>query len=124
MCSPDLCRSRNERFSSRHNTRKGPSMSDYSRSPLELLMANQQKGYIGLHIEQGVPLLDRDLNLLHDLISATVRSVITRYIGNGIPAGADGFAIQALPAPQNSQDFRIAAAAGGAGSCLVGGIEV
>ena len=83
-------------------------MSDYSRSPLDLLVANQQKGYVGLHIEQGVPLLDRDLNLLHDLITATVRAVITRYIGNGIPAGADGFAIQALPAPpQNSQDFRI-----------------
>jgi hypothetical protein len=99
-------------------------MSDYSRSPLDLLVANQQKGYVGLHIEQGVPLLDRDLNLLHDLITATVRSVITRYIGNGIPAGADGFAIQALPAPGNSLDFRIKAAAAGSGTCLVGGIEV
>ena len=99
-------------------------MSDYSKSPLDLLIANQQKGYIGLHIEQGVPLLDRDLNLLHDLISATVRSVITRYIGNGIAAGADGFAVQALTAPQNVQDFRIAAGSPGGGTCLVGGIEV
>jgi hypothetical protein len=100
-------------------------MADYSMSPLDLLVANQQKGYVGLRIEQGVPLLDRDLNLLHDLISATVRSVVTRYIGNGIAAGADGFAIAALPAGQNSQNFRISAAAGGTpGSCLVGGIEV
>jgi hypothetical protein len=99
-------------------------MSDYSKPPLDLLLANQQKGYMGLHIQQGVPLLDRDLNLLHDLITATVRSVITRYIGNGIPAGADGFAIQALPAPQNNQNFAIKAAATGAGACLVGGIEV
>jgi hypothetical protein len=96
-------------------------MSDYSKSPLDLLVANQQKGYVGLHVEQGVPLLDRDLNLLHDLISATVRSVFTRYIGNGIPAGADGFAIQAVVAPQ---DFAIAAAAAGPGTFLVGGIEV
>lgn len=99
-------------------------MSDYSRSPLDVLAVNQQKGYIGLHIQQGVPLLDRDLNLLHDLITATVRSVITRYIGNGIPAGADGFAIQALPDTQNSQNFAIKAGAAGAGTCLVGGIEV
>jgi hypothetical protein len=99
-------------------------MADFSQSPLELLQANQQKGYVGIHIEQGVPVLDRDLNLLHDLVSATVRSVITRYIGNGVPAGADGFAVQALPAAQSSQDFRVAAADSGAGTCLVGGIEV
>ena len=99
-------------------------MSDYSKTPLDLLIANQQKGYVGLHIEQGVPLLDRDLNLLHDLITATVRSVITRYIGNGIPAGADGFAIQALPSPGNILDFRIKAGAAGPGTILVGGIEV
>jgi len=99
-------------------------MSDYSKSPLNFLLANQQKGYVGLHIEQGVPLLDRDLNLLHDLITATVRSVVTRHIGNGIATGADGFAIQAMPAGQQSQDFRIAAAAAGPGTCLVGGIEV
>jgi hypothetical protein len=98
-------------------------VSDYSRSPLDLLVVNQQKGYVGLHIEQGVPLLDRDLNLLHDLITATVRSVITRYIGNGTPNGADGFVIQALAVPA-PQDFRIAAGASPPGTCLVGGIEV
>lgn len=96
-------------------------MSDYSKSPLDVLLANRAKGYVGLHLEQAVPLLDRDLNLLQDLIYATVRSVFTRYIGSGIPEGADGFAIQALAAPQ---DFVIAAGAAGPGTCLVGGIEV
>src|SRR5262249_37072997 len=120
-CSPLSCLSRCARFSSRRKAGKGRRMSDYSVSPLDLLVANQQKGYVGLHIEQGVPLLDRDLNLLHDLIAATVRSVVTRYIGNGIAAGADGFAITALPAGQNSQNFRIAAAGANPGSCLVGG---
>ena len=99
-------------------------MADFSQSPLDLLLANQKKGYVGVHIEQGVPILDRDLNLLHDLIAATVRAVITRYIGNGAPAGADGFAVQALPSGHNSQDFQIAAADSGPGTCLVGGIEV
>jgi hypothetical protein len=98
-------------------------MSDYSKSPLDVLVANQQKGYVGLHLEQGVPILDRDLNLLHDLINATVRSVFTRYIGNGSASGADGFAIQALAVPA-PQDFVIAAAAAGPGTALVGGIEV
>jgi len=99
-------------------------VADFSQSPLDLLLANQQKGYVGIHIEQGVPVLDRDLNLLHDLVTATVRAVITRYIGNGAPAGADGFAVQALPAGQNSQDFRVAAGDSGPGTALVGGIEV
>jgi hypothetical protein len=99
-------------------------MADYSQSPQDLLLANQQKGYVGIHIEQGVPVLDRDLNLLHDLVSSTVRAVVTRYIGNGAPAGADGFAIQALPGGQNSQDFRVAAGDTGPGTALVGGVEV
>lgn len=99
-------------------------MSDYSVSPLDLLVASQQKGYVGLHIEQGVPLLDRDLNLLHDLIAATVRSVVTRYIGNGVAAGTDGFAITAAAAGLNQNNFRIAAAGANPGTCLVGGIEV
>ena len=99
-------------------------MSDYSTSPQDVLLANQQKGYVGLHIEQGVPLLDRDLNLLHDLISATIRSLIANYVGNGVAAGTDGFAIQPLVSPANTQNFLIAAASGKPGSILAGGIEV
>ena len=99
-------------------------MSDFSRSPLELLQASLQKGYVGLHIEQGVPILDRDLNLQHDLLAATARRLFTRYVGDGLAAAADGFAVTALPSGQNSQDFRIAAADDAPGSFLVGGIEV
>ena len=89
------CLLRNARFSSRrrHKARKDDAWLTIRVSPLDLLVASQGKGYVGLHIEQGVPLLDRDLNLLHDLVAASVRSVITRYIGNGIAAGTDGFAI-------------------------------
>jgi IPT/TIG domain len=99
-------------------------MSDFSRSPLELLQTSLQKGYVGLHVEQGVPILDRDLNLQHDLLAAIGRSLFTRYIGDGLAEAADGFAVTALPSGQNKQDFRIAAAGGGPGSFLVGGIEV
>jgi len=99
-------------------------MSDFSRAPLEVLQASLQKGYVGLHVEQGVPILDRDLNLQHDLLAATARSLFGRYVGDGLAAAADGFAVTALPSGQSSQDFRIAAADGGPGSFLVGGIEV
>lgn len=99
-------------------------MADYSVSPLDLLLSNRQKGYVGIHIEQGVPVLDRDLNLLHDLVAATVRDVVTRYIGNGSPAGEDGFVIQALPAADADQNFGISPGTTGFGRCLVGGIEV
>ena len=99
-------------------------MSDFSASPLDFLLANQQKGYTGLHLEQGVPVLDRDLNLLHDLVTAGIRALFTRYVGNGLAAGTDGFGIQELPAGHNTQDFQISAGPAGAGSILVGGLEV
>ena len=100
-------------------------MADYSVTPLDLLLASRQKDYVGLHIEQGVPVLDRDLNLLHDLISATVREVVARYIGNGSPAGGDGFGVLALTPPDDpAQNFTISGGSGGPGRCLVGGVEV
>jgi len=102
-------------------------VADFSLSPSEVLKSNRDNGYVGLHIEQGVPILDRDLNLLQDLINATVRDVVTRYIGNGSPAGQDGFGIGAppsSPADQVEQNFAILAGATGPGRCLVGGLEV
>ncbi len=96
-------------------------MGDFSKEPLTNLINNQDKGYIGVHVEQGVPVLDRDLNLLNDLVSATVRSVLTRYIGNGTARGEEGFLIQAIPA---NNDFEIQTGLLGSGMCLVGGIEV
>ncbi len=103
-------------------------MGNFSRPPLEVLLENlaEDKNYVGVHIEQGVPVLDRDLNLLGDIIAATLRSVIARYIGDGIPVGSSGFAIEeATPAVDN--EFRIVGggvASGDLGRCLVGGIEV
>lgn len=96
-------------------------MGNFSKQPLQTLLDNLSKGYVGLHVEQGVPVLDRDLNLLNDLISSMVRGIISRYIGNGTAAGAEGFAIQAIPA---DNDFRIASDNPGGGVCLVGGIEI
>ncbi|MEU6036003.1 IPT/TIG domain-containing protein [Actinomadura sp. NPDC047616] len=96
-------------------------MSDFSRPPQEELAANLRQGYVGMYFEQGVPILDRDLNLLQDLIATAVRSIVTRYIGDGVPAGRQGFKIQAIPA---DNDFRVLAGDQPPGTCLVGGIEV
>jgi hypothetical protein len=97
-------------------------MTDFSRSPDEVLADNVSKGYVGLRIEQGVPILDRDLNLIQDLASVVVRSIVSRYIGGGLPAGSEGFAVAPIPAASNN--FRILAGSALPGTCLVGGIEV
>jgi hypothetical protein len=97
-------------------------MSDFSRLPQDELAASIQKEYVGLYFGQGVPILDRDLNLLQDLISATLRAIIGRYIGDGVPLKSDAFAIQALANP--ASDFQILAGSSLPGRCLVQGIEV
>lgn len=103
-------------------------MGDFSRSPLEFLAESLRNGYVGVHVEQGVPILDRDLNLMHDLVSAVARAITTRYIGSGIAAEQDGFEIVQVPGDNNDvriNDFHIKAGPSGLpGTCLVDGIEV
>jgi hypothetical protein len=95
-------------------------MGNFSKTPSDVLQASQKKNYVGVYIEQGVPVLDRDMNLLQDLISTTVRSVISRFIGDGVASGSNGFAIQAIVDPLASfNNFRILG-----GSALVTGIDV
>lgn len=89
-------------------------MGNFSKPPSTVLAANQNKGYVGIYIEQGVPVLDRDLNLLHDFLAAAVRSLLAKYIGDGVIG--NGFLIQPLTTAANN--FRI-----GAGTALAGGIE-
>ncbi|HXQ45607.1 MAG TPA: IPT/TIG domain-containing protein [Caulobacteraceae bacterium] len=88
---------------------------NFSQAPGVALTAAQTKGYVGVHIEQGVPVLDRDLNLLGDLITATVQQVVQRHIGDGTAGKGD----LAITSNGNTNDFAIAA-----GSYLVGGAEV
>jgi hypothetical protein len=105
-------------------------MTDFSRDPDQVLHENfDQNGYVGLRIQQGVPILDRDLNLLSDLVAATVRSIVTRYVGSGValrpgsavPQRSDAFLVGAVDA---DNDFVIKAGATPPGRCLVNGIEV
>lgn len=93
-------------------------MSDFSRSPRQVLAESIAAGYVGLHVEQGVPVLDRDLNLLQDLLAARVSSLFAAFVGDGVPAGSDAFRIGPVSPPAN--DFVI----GGPGSLLVAGLQV
>src|SRR5262245_50901398 len=99
---------------------QGDAMGNFSKDPFDELRRNREQGYVGLHVEQGVPLLDRDLNLLADLVSSTVREILARHVGSGVAERDDAFAIEEVPA---ENDLLVAAPPGG-GACLVGGIQV
>jgi hypothetical protein len=59
---------------------------------------DEKKRYVGIRLQQGVPLLDRDWNELEDI--RRYEELITRreYIGNGSPD--DGFKISAVNFPK------------------------
>lgn len=73
-----------------------------------------KKRYVGVRLQQGVPLLDRDWNELEDIRRYEEAMLRRWYIGNGSPD--DGFKISAVKPAAN--DFKISA-----GRCLVDGFE-
>jgi len=90
-------------------------MHSFSKDPKQVFLDATTKGYGRVRFQQGKPLLDRELNLLGDL--AHPARIAEPYIGSGVPAGSDGFAINNLNVAGG--DFTI-----GAGRCLVNGNEV
>lgn len=73
---------------------------------------------IRIHLQQGVPVLDRDLELLGGLAAEQLRRFSEAAIGDG--TAEDGFAIRALPDGENPRDDFVI----GAGSFLAGGVGV
>jgi hypothetical protein len=75
------------------------------------------KSFIGIRLQQGVPLLDRDWNELEDIRRFLERSLRANYVGEGVPDGS-GFAVSSpsYPAPA---DVVI-----GAGRCSVAGFDL
>jgi hypothetical protein len=90
-------------------------MGNFSKDPQKVLQDNLGRGYARVRVEQGVPVLDRDLNLMGDLLGALLQSALARYIGTGVATGNNGFLIQGIGA---ANDFRI-----NAGQILVNGLE-
>ncbi len=88
-------------------------MGNFSRDPQARLQDSVAKRYVGVRLQQGVPLLDADWNELEDLRRHELETVGTWFIGDGVPAGSDGFHIFPVNA---ANDFGIRQ-----GTCIVGG---
>jgi hypothetical protein len=71
-------------------------MGDFSRDPNVRLLDSVAKHYVGVRLQQGVPILDTDWNELEDLRRHDVASLFTAYIGDGVPGDNDGFRVEAL----------------------------
>src|SRR5262245_57066536 len=90
-------------------------MGNFSRDPQLVLDEALNLRYTDVRIEQGVPVLDRDLNLQVDLPIGVMRAALTRFLGSGVASSSSAFQINS-GAPDN--DFII-----GPGSILVFGVE-
>lgn len=88
-------------------------MGNFSNDPQARLADSVNKRYVGVRMQQAVPVLDADWNLLEDLRRSEFESMGTWFIGNGVPAGNDGFDI--FPVSQ-ANDFGIRN-----GLCIVSG---
>lgn len=78
-------------------------MGDYSRDTFKLTNVMHQvlsgesvlepRHYVGVRLQQGVPVLDSDINELEDIRKSEVRTLLNYFIGNGVPSGVNGFGI-------------------------------
>jgi hypothetical protein len=101
-------------------------MGDYSRDTFQLtnvmhqLLANTPvalpRHYTGVRLQQGMPVMDADINELDDIRNHEVRALLNYFIGNGVPAGNSGFLITGAGA---ANDFTI-----NSGVMLVDGLVV
>ncbi len=85
---------------------------------------NALKHYVGVRLQQGVPIVDADWNEMEDIRKYELQAFLKWFVGNGVPYGNDGFKITAVAA---TNDFAITGGDGtpdGAGRCLVDGLDV
>jgi microcystin-dependent protein len=87
-------------------------MGNFSRNTFDKV-----KHYVGVRLQQGVPIVDADWNELEDIRKYELQAFLKWFVGNGIPKGNDGFHIR--PADGQDNDFVIKA-----GRCLVEGWDV
>jgi hypothetical protein len=78
---------------------------------------DEHKRYVGVRLQQGVPLLDRDWNELDDIRRFFEQRLREHYVGEGVP-DLTGFEVRA-PDFDAENDVLI-----GGGSCSVAGLDV
>ncbi len=71
-------------------------MGNYSRDPLTRAIEAEGKRYMAVRMQQGVPVLDADWNILDDIRRREHEAVGKWVLGNGVPTGSDAFHIVAL----------------------------
>ncbi|MDH3974177.1 MAG: hypothetical protein OEV42_07845 [Deltaproteobacteria bacterium] len=71
-------------------------MGDYSRDPKARLADSVAKHYVGVRMQQGVPILDADWNTMDDIRRYELEISNSAVIGNGAPVGSIGFWIVPL----------------------------
>jgi hypothetical protein len=64
--------------------------------------------YVGVRLQQGVPIVDADWNELEDVRKFELRAFLKWFVGDGVPEGSDGFRIVGTGA---ASDATIAAGA-------------
>lgn len=84
--------------------------------------------YVGVRLQQGVPIVDADWNELDDVRKFEVRAFLKWFVGDGVPDGNDGFRIDGTGL---ANDFVVNAGISGTpnglgnvGRCLVDGLDV
>ena len=94
-------------------------MGNFSRDTFDRL-----KHYVGVRLQQGVPIVDADWNELEDIRRYELQAFLKWFVGNGVPSGNNGFQIQAVAEPN---DLSIRGGDGtpeGTGRILVEGLDV
>jgi hypothetical protein len=95
-------------------------MGDFSRDTFKL---NKMKNYVGVRLQQGVPILDSDWNEMEDIRKEELRTFIKDFVGSGVPRGPHDFSI--MEAAENKNNFTIAGGTPEApGKCLANGWEI
>lgn len=79
-------------------------MGNFSRDPKTRIADSISKHYVGIPLQQAVPLLDADWNEFENLRRHQHETLGGSFIGNGVPEGSDGFRIIANG---NDNDFSI-----------------
>jgi hypothetical protein len=95
-------------------------MGNFSRNTFDRL-----KHYIGVRLQQGVPLIDADWNELEDIRKFELQAFLKWFVGSGVPLGNNGFQIIAASGTNNNFDITGGdGTAAGAGRCIVDGWDV
>lgn len=58
---------------------------------------NALKHYVGVRLQQGVPIVHYDENEREDIRRFELQAFLKWFVGNGVPAGNDGFKIEPMP---------------------------